>query len=307
MPIHVIYSSFGGRKYHDQTRFSVLTLLHLLLEAKRTDIRIVVYTDAPATVPKHDLVISMPFTAQQLAEFRGPLEYVHRVKVAMLQHAAKHFGTALLYIDGDTRWRELPNDVFEQLALGNNIYMHVDEGRLSEQFFPSYFHALENLRAPLQSFGMQFGTPDLTMWNAGVIGVPAGSDAFLARVLAVNDFLFPRLTPRNWVEQLAWALAVAERDDVVALGDKLHHYWNYSYEAPIYLAEIFSGIDENWSVERQAEYCAKYDWSEARLKELVAAPEHKRQRRLKKWRASIQKRKMGLRIRFSQLLGRGTF
>ena len=34
-PLHVVYLSHGSRKYHDQTRFSVLTLLHLLLQQQR--------------------------------------------------------------------------------------------------------------------------------------------------------------------------------------------------------------------------------------------------------------------------------
>ncbi len=33
----ILYLSHGGQKYHDQTRYSVLTLLALLLEQNRND------------------------------------------------------------------------------------------------------------------------------------------------------------------------------------------------------------------------------------------------------------------------------
>ncbi len=37
MPVNVVYLSHGGRKYYDQTRFSVLTLLQLLLQQQRSE------------------------------------------------------------------------------------------------------------------------------------------------------------------------------------------------------------------------------------------------------------------------------
>ena len=305
MPIHIIYLSHGGKKYYDQARFSVLTLLHLLLEQRRTDVRIVVYTDDPSTVPAHELVVCMPVTREQLAGYRGPFDYVHRIKLKVLEHAARHFGSALLYVDCDTRWLALPDDVFEQLRQGGRGCMHVEEGRINAKFFPTYAAALERFTPDLRSLGVTKSPSDLMMWNAGAIGVPAGAESFFAKALAVNDFLLPRIKPRNWVEQLALSLVAENEFAMSALGERLHHYWNYSYEAPIYLAQIFTDLGTDRSVEGEAQYCAQYDWCETQLKALQAAPEHKRRRRLNKWRGSIAKRKIDLRVMVSRLLKLG--
>ncbi|WP_199153270.1 hypothetical protein [Chromobacterium sp. ASV23] len=304
-PLHIVYLSHGGKKYHDQTRFSILTLLHLLLLQQRSDIRIVVYTDDPAAVPAHELILVKPLTAGQLREFRGEFDYVHRIKLMVMQQACRELGTALVYVDCDTRWLSLPDKAFDALRAGGACCMHVREGELSDAFFPAYRAAVQQYREALARRGVSRLEP-LEMWNSGVIGTPAGADDFYASVLAVSDYLLPRLSPRNWTEQFALSLAACSRYAMMELGAPLHHYWNYSYEAPIYLNELFGAMDAGWPVARQAEYCFRVEWDEQRLKQLQAAPEHKQQRRRNKWRGSIAKRKIDLRVLLARLSGRLT-
>jgi hypothetical protein len=301
MPTHIIYLSHGGKKYYDQARFSVLTLLHLLVKAQRTDVRIVVYTDDPSSVPAHALIDCMPLTKAQLRAYRGPLDYVHRIKLKVLEHAARHFGTALLYVDCDTRWLALPDDILALLQRGEGAVMHIEEGQIGAAFFPHYAAALARYRTQLHALGVAQVPTDLMMWNAGAIGAPAGAESFFAKVVAVNDFLLERVKPRNWAEQLAVSLVAMDAFKLHALGAPLHHYWNYSYEAPLYLAELFAKMGTGLSTEREAEYCAGVAWDEARLKALQAAPEHKRKRRRNKWRGSIAKRKVDLRVLIARL------
>ena len=301
MPTHIIYLSHGGKKYYDQARFSVLTLLHLLVKAQRTDVRIVVYTDDPSSVPAHALIECMPLTRTQLDAYRGPFDYVHRIKLKVLEHAARHFGSSLLYVDCDTRWLALPDAIFGMLQAGDGACMHVEEGRIGATFFPHYVAALERYRPQLHALGVAQVPADLMMWNAGAIGVPAGAESFFTKAVAVNDFLLERVKPRNWAEQLAVSLVAVDAFTLKALGEPLHHYWNYSYEAPLYLAELFAKMGTGLSTERQAEYCAGIAWDEARLKALQAAPEHKRKRRRNKWRGSIAKRKVDLRVLIARL------
>ena len=136
-----------------------------------------------------------------------------------------------------------------------------------------------------------------------VVGASAGMVAFFETALRVNDFLLPRVEARNWTEQLAWSLVACDGRQPLALGDALHHYWNYSYEAPLYLAEVFAGMAPDWDVARQAEFCGEFAWDEARLKTIQADPEHKRQRRRNKLRNSIAKRKVDWRILLARLCG----
>jgi len=305
MPFNIIYLSHGGKKYYDQTRFSVLSLLHLLIEQQRQDIHIVVYTDSLESVPQHPLIQAIAIEKSQLAAYRGRFDYVHRIKLEVLQRASLEVGTPLLYVDCDSRWRSLPDELFArlQINLPNQQQvgcMHVLEGQFCPEFFPEYQQAVEMFGPQLRALGVR-DTSHLAMWNAGAIGVPAGADHFFTQALAINDFLLPRVNARNWIEQFALSLVACSRFRMEALDQALHHYWNYSYEAPIYLNEIFAAMAPDWDVTRQAKYCAQLSWDESRLKQIQSAPEHKALRRSNKRRNSLYKRKIDLRIALVRL------
>jgi hypothetical protein len=304
MPVHIVYLSHGSRKYHDQTRFSVLTLLHLLLEQQRDDVRIVVYTDDAGEVPQHPLIQAVVLSRAELAGYRGPFDYVHRIKLSVLRRASAELPGPLLYVDCDTRWLHLPDAIFDGLRGGQGqapqCCMHVAEGAFSEAFFPDYYHFVQHKPGQLQRLGVT-DTSRLLMWNAGAIGLPAGSTAFFDDVLRVSDYLFTRVVPRNWVEQFALSLVACSRYQMVALDTALHHYWNYSYEAPLYLARFFDSQPAGLTVPQLAAACASHDWREDELKRLQAASEHKRQRRRNKLRNSLQKRRIDLKIAIARL------
>lgn len=302
MAIHIVYLSHGGKKYYDQTRFSVLSLLHLLLKQQRQDVKIMVYTDAPDSVPAHPLVRTETLSRTQLQAYRGQFDYVHRIKLEVMLKAARELGTAVLYVDCDTRWLRVPDELFARLEEGKASCMHVNEGVFGPGFFPDYLAAVDKHGAELRKMGVA-DVRGLAMWNAGVVGASADMVPFFETALRVNDFLLPRVEARNWTEQLAWSLVACDGREPLALGDALHHYWNYSYEAPLYLAEVFAGMEPGWDVARQAEYCGEFAWDESRLKTIQADPEHKRQRRRNKLRNSISKRKVDWRILIARLRG----
>jgi len=303
-PLHIVYLSHGSRKYHDQTRFSVLTLLHLLLRQQRQDIRIVVYTDDAASVPDHPLIRPIVLLPETLRGFRGQFDYVHRIKLHVLRQASAELDGALLYVDGDTRWRYLPDALFARLngddGPGAVCCMHIAEGYFSEHFFADYHRFVLHQHAQLRALGIA-DTRALQMWNAGAIGLPAGSTVFFDDAIRVCDYLFTRVSPRNWVEQFALSLLACSRYEMVALDTALHHYWNYSYEAPLYLDAFFAAQPASQPVAELAAACAGHDWCEDELKRLQAMPDHKQQRRRNKWRQSLQKRRIDCLVALAHL------
>jgi len=293
MPItHIVYLSHGGRKYYDQTRFSVLTLLHLLSKNQCNDIRIVVYTDQLGSVPQHEWVQGILLGKEQIQNYRGRFDYIHRIKIKILQRATQELETDLLYVDCDTRWLQLPRDIINSIRNGG-VCMHTREGDVGQDFFPEYASACIRYKTQFHDLGV-IDISKLSMWNAGAIGVPSGAKDFFDTTLAVSDFLYTRVKPKNWIEQFAFSLAAQNRYEVHALGDVLHHYWNYSFEAPMYLSEVFSAMGDDLTLLQQADYCANLEWSEERLKELQRDPKNKRLRWIKKMRNSLYKRKVNL-------------
>jgi len=83
-----------------------------------------------------------------------------------------------------------------------------------------------------------------------------------------------------------------ERYQMFALGDCLHHYWGYSYEAPIYLRRFFESLPGGLMVEEMAKACGTHDWSRDALIEIQRQPKHVWIRRWLKFKNSLKKRKL---------------
>ncbi len=313
----ILYLSHGGQKYHDQTRYSVLTLMALLLTQNRNDVRIVVYTDRPDQVPAHDLVKAVGISPADFAAWRGPLDYVHRIKLGVLQRALGELGAPLIYVDSDTRWLQIPDAAFAALS-GDSLPGTADlppalvegrsgrdargpspcclyriEGAISPTFFPQYFHLLHKSRHRLAAWRLPLDPP-WTMWNSGTVGIPSRSAGFIDDVLRVNDELLPHVGFRNCVEQLALSLVAASRFDVRPFDAYLEHWWSYGSELPVYLRRFFDPLPPGLPVAEQAARAAQFRIIEAELRAIQRRPANRVVRWCAKVRNSFYKRKIDL-------------
>lgn len=293
-PSYIVYLSHGSQKFYDQTTFSVMTLLWLLLQAKREDIRIVVYTDRADRVPQHPLVQVVEIGRETLRSYRGRYDYVHRIKHCVLLRASRELNGPVLYVDCDTRWLAIPDHALNVLRQDQgqdrpHCCMHEIDGAFSETHFPDYHRYVTECASELKEQGIEH-LDRLLNWNAGAIGLPAGQTVFFEDALRLSDFLFTRVKPRNWVEQFAWSLVGCDRYQMFSLGDCLHHYWGYSYEAPIYLRRFFESLPRDLTVEQMAKACGTHEWSRDALIEIQRQPKHVWVRRWSKWKNSVKKK-----------------
>ncbi len=293
---YIVYLSHGSQKFYDQTLFSVMTLLHLLIQAKREDIRIVVYTDRVDKAPQHPLVQAIEIDRETLKSYRGRFDYVHRIKHCVLLRASQELPGPILYVDCDTRWLSLPDEALDVLRKDKgsahpHCCMHEIDGAFSETHFPDYHRYITQCGDELRGQGIEH-LDRVINWNAGAIGLPEGQTAFFEDALRLSDFLFTRVKPRNWVEQLAWSMVGCDRYQMFALGECLHHYWGYSYEAPIYLRRFFESLPPGLSVAQLAEACGTHNWSREALIEIQRQPKHVWIRRWLKFKNSLKKRKL---------------
>lgn len=305
MPVsgHILYVMHGSQKYVDQLWFSFLTLLELLNRAQREDIGIVIYTDQPERCPVHPQVRITRFSATDLARWRGPLDFVHRVKIEILRRALQDVGAPLIYVDLDTRWLALPDVALAQLAVTRDgpharpsFYMHVLEGALSDTVHPRYFAAMQSKRA-VKSILSHWGIPTAPpwpMWNAGGIGLRTGMESFLDDALALCDELLLWLRPYAYVEQLSLSLLAHQYYEVNTLEDCVHHYWGVSAEFAPVARKILSELDGVSDMAERARICAGYHWDEQALRDSQRVPQHLWTTRFAKMRASVRKRQLDL-------------
>ena len=293
---HIVYLSHGSQKFYDQTMFSCMTLLWLLISQGRTDIQMVIYTDRADKAPHHPLIKTIEIDPATLKSYRGRFDYVHRIKHCVLLRASQELTGAVLYVDCDTRWLALPDQALNRLTQNHAGHappccMHEIDGAFGPHHFPDYHRYLNECINELRAQGISHPEQVLN-WNAGAIGLPQGQSAFFEDALRISDFLFTRVKPRNWVEQFAWSLVGCDRYQMFALGDCLHHYWGYSYEAPIYLQRFFASLPQGLSVEALAQTCATHEWDRASLIEIQQQTKHIWIRRWLKFKNSLRKRRL---------------
>ena len=297
MPKTVLYLSHGGQKYREQTRYSVLTLLALLLERNRNDFHIAVYSDRPDQIPAHDLVQPIYVGPDEFASWRGPLDYVHRIKLEVLRRALGDFGAPLIYVDSDTRWLRIPDEPFTALSGRDRApacYLYKVEGSISASFFPQYFRLLHKKRPKLIEWRIP-SDPPWTMWNSGTVGIPRQGDGFIDDVLQVNDELLPHVSYRDCVEQLALSLVAGRCFKPRPFDAYLEHWWSYGSELPVFLQRFFDPLPPGLPVPEQAARAAQFRIIESDLRTIQSRPANRLARWCAKVRSSFHKRKIDLR------------
>ena len=221
--MHLVYLVFGTNvRHHFQANFSILSFLR---QPAALD-GITVVTDAPEFyqhLAGHITV--MPVNEATLREWKGEFNFFWRVKIEALREVARQRpSTALLYLDSDTFLHgDLP-DLQARLANGQ-AFMHEREGPLAAL-------SSKTERRMWKQVGQKtFGGVRLherhAMWNAGVVGIPAGQ-ALQAIELALricDDFSRQSVTPRL-IEQFALSVALEEVYSLHAAQSYIGHYWS---------------------------------------------------------------------------------
>jgi hypothetical protein len=83
----ILYLSHGRDEFHLQAQLSILTLLHFLRDSD-LDYWLVVYTDAPWKFEKYG-VETVVLDEDQIRQWRGAYNFVHRVKIMTLADASE--------------------------------------------------------------------------------------------------------------------------------------------------------------------------------------------------------------------------
>lgn len=275
MPHHIVYLSHGGAGFHLQTRFSILTLLDLLIQQGREDVRVWNFTDRPEESVAHELVSTVPVPPGDIARFRGVLDDTHRIKLEVLRRAEAETGLPFIYVDSDTRWLRIPDEPFQKLVESSAssagdptrpvAYMHQVEYQISPDYFPHYHRLLQQEKARLLQWNLPAQEP-WVMWNAGMLGIPAGARGLFEKALAITDELLLVAKPRNWVEQAVMSLLMSSRFELRPFQEWLVHYHSHGQTLPVLLQRFFQSLPPGLSVAQQAEEAARFP---IRMEELI--------------------------------------
>lgn len=223
-------------EYH-RAIFAVLSFWAGHKDPTTSAVQAVVFTDQPAFFEFYLAGLPVRYeqlTAESLAAMQQPHGYVHRVKPAILAQVSQRYPQdELLFIDSDTFFYKLPDQLLQQLVAGT-AFLHQREYTLAEavgvyaafgqaHFPKKLLELVATSRFNVAGTEVQF-QPEQYSWNSGVVGLPAAMAALLPDVLRVLDELY---VGTGWFtcEQIAFSLVLQTQATLHACDDYLVHYW----------------------------------------------------------------------------------
>jgi len=265
---HIVLQAYGNKDILHECAFALLSLCRHHSREELAELIIAIYTDESEYFESltHGLDIQYKtINAARLKEWRGNIDFVHRVKIEILRDYVKQHQGQVLYLDTDIVFAANINGIFQNIA-EDKLYMHIMEGFVHSSGNAILQKVSKFLKTnPFDSFNNTLRVPDdVTMWNAGVLGFTTDHSHLLEDVLAFTDFVYPRF-PKHVVEQFAFSLYFQNTSQIHTAHTHIHHYWNLKELRPV-LRSFFEFFSEN-------------DWdSLVRYSQLIQLPDYLQQK-----------------------------
>lgn len=240
--INLIYLAHSDPRFIRQARFSMLALMEYIPEFG-TDYRLIVFTDQAELFTDLGAVIE-PLDAARIREFRGPNDFVHRMKIRALQEVmGKYPGHAVL-LDSDNLTFKDPRPLFEKLEAGDSILNQIEErlnrpksplGKKFRRFFkkhPVIPIGSESLKIPM----------DTVLWNAGIVGIPEEKKFMLDQVLALCDYIYSRYQ-KHIAEQVSFNIILGIHTRIQAGEAYIYHWFGHGQAINRIIADLFDQME----------------------------------------------------------------
>ncbi len=238
---YIVYQAYGSENILNEALYSMLSF-YKVHGLDYRDIGIVVYTDTPQhfeSVLGKERVLCKPLDESLVKQWRGSIDFVHRVKIETLLHfTATLQDDQVLYLDSDIVFMSPVKELMNKINQGIFV-MHEFEGKLNTSKFPLILKMGKFIKGHHQELRTKgFDVPiDAGVWNAGVIGFNSSKQFVLNKVLCFTD-VFYTLYPKHIAEQFGFSLYLSKEGTVFDSSTYLFHYWSFK-EFRIILLDFF--------------------------------------------------------------------
>lgn len=224
---YILYQAYGNEGILLECKFS---LMQLLKYHNPESFCVVLYTDnhdffKPVLqhFTHHEVVMLTP---ERIRQWRGDINFVHRIKIEMLLDFFSTHDGSVIYLDTDTYCRSSVMPSFDSIETGS-IFMHTCEGKLGDKKnigFRRWTRFLKTNSISYNSCGIS-NVGEIEMWNAGVLGFNKRHLHLLQDVLQLTETIYP-IFPKHTVEQFAFSFVFQKVTKLNAVEDIVYHYWD---------------------------------------------------------------------------------
>lgn len=212
----IVYQSYGNESIYIQTLFSIFSLQHYINDMLDKHIfNIIVYTDNPDYFSRYKIKTSL-LTSDQIQKWKGKYNFIHRIKIKIIEDVARKYNDAVIYIDSDTYFVKSPLMLFKSISPQISLMLN-NEGKISKNNFKRLYKYLLNTKI------INVKNTTLYMWNAGLIGIDKSNLFIIKEVLDLNDQIYESFY-RHIVEQFSFSYILQKNTIICPGSDYLVHY-----------------------------------------------------------------------------------
>jgi len=251
--MNLVIQSFG-KEY--EYRRAILTIYSFYAHyGWPTTARVILFTDNEAYFKPYlepfavDYIFLSP---EKIKTMRGAIDFLHRMKIALIDEALQRSNDKIFYVDSDTFFIANPESV-EKAVAPDVAFMHLKEydfASLKDKPLPAgkTFRAFYELIVSQRFRGANSDDlevlPGAESWNAGVMALHPAQRAWLADVYALTDQFYPA-THNHASEQYAFSIVLQQRAKLRPCDDVVYHYW---YRIEKRIADLWLGkhIQLDW-------------------------------------------------------------
>lgn len=228
---NLILQSFGREGEYKR---AILTILSYFthIPAPYADSRVLLFTDKPEYFAPYVSGLPVDYvllTPEKIREMRGAIDFLHRMKIALIEEAFAKTTGNMLYADSDTFFTANPLPLLDQVS-EDKAFMHLHEYRFVRNLQDStktYHDFLDHVVS--RDFELSDGsrlrvTPEHSSWNAGVMFFHPSHVRFIADVYKLTDQFYPA-SGSHASEQYAFSLMLQEHLRLEACDSVIYHYW----------------------------------------------------------------------------------
>ena len=228
----LVTQSFGKE---NEYRRAILTVWSFYAQTKDSDrIRTILLTDNPPFFQSYFKGLPVEYillTGDKIKSMRGAIDFLHRMKITLIEEAFDTCSTNILYADSDTFFTSDPSQLMANLSPGIS-YMHLREYRfdhLKDMPLPAgeafrKFHTLISTQRFDLGKGYISLNDQMHSWNAGVMMLHRSHRQLIPDVYALTDQLYPA-TQNHASEQYAFSIILQNNTTIFPCESVIHHYW----------------------------------------------------------------------------------
>lgn len=253
--MNLVIQSFGRENEYKRGILTILSFYaHLSVPVANT--KVILFTDKPAYFEQYLNGLPIQYvllTEEKIKRMRGKIDFLHRMKIAVIEEAFNLGEDDILYADSDTFFVEDPCPLMLQLT-SSKSFMHEWEYQFeflrdwklpSGQSFRDFLNLIESQNFLLANGKTTKITPQHSSWNAGVMMLHKTHIKFIEDVYTLTDQFYP-ISKNHASEQYAFSIMLQEHTKLSACDSVIYHYW-YRVKKQIVDQFLNRYITNSWS------------------------------------------------------------